>query len=386
MTETNLNPRLLELHIEGFKSIRDQTIALQPLTVLIGANGAGKSNLIQFISMLSHMQTGNLQRWVAMQGWADQILHFGAKTTPTMKVRIDFQTGSGRNWYGFELSANNNNEFAIWNEKLGFQRKGTDGYFEVDLQNDGGRESYFSIVKPGERVLGLTPTQTKTATVIGGFLRKFQAYQFHDTTPLARIRQSSESHLDRFLASDAGNLATWLYRLQRTHPASFLRIESTVRDVFPDFGGFDLDEDPFNGKIRFQWHHAGRDEIFKASQFSDGTLRFIALCALLLQPFELMPHVVLVDEPELGLHPAALEVFAALAQGIVALGKQVIITTQSPSLLSRFSAENIVVVERESESTVFRSMANRKADLAPWLEKFDSLGQLWEMNLLGGQP
>lgn len=380
------NPRLVEIQIEGFKSIRKQTIPLQPLTVLIGANGAGKSNLVQFISLVAHLQTGSLQRWVRLRGGANELLHFGSKNTDAIKARLDFETGSGRNFYSFELSPNTNDEFVIWNEKVGYQQDGSEGYFVVDLPSDAGRESFYSVHKHGEPFQGFSQVQLRTADVIGAFLKEFQSFQFHDTTPEARIRQSSEPHLNRFLGNNGANLAAWLLRLQVTHPNSFAMIEATVRRAFPDFGRFELTEDPLNGKIQFLWQHRRSEGTFRASQFSDGTLRFIALCALFLQPIELMPDVILVDEPELGLHPTALQILSGMAQSVVAQGKQVILTTQSPAFLSTFAPENVVVVERDGECSVFRSMMDKTEELQEWLVNFESLGALWEMNLLGGKP
>jgi predicted ATPase len=304
-----------------------------------------------------------------------------------MKARVDFQTGSGRNYYSFELTANNNDELMIWNEMLGYQRKGTKDYFHVDLNNDGGKESYFSVIQPGDHVLGMTDAQIKTASVIGRFLRKFQAYQFHDTTPEARIRQSTEPHLNLFLGNNGGNLAGWLHRLfHMKNSQSYSMIESTVRHAFPDFGGFDLIEDPLNGKTQFLWHHRHHEGLFRATHLSDGTIRFIALCALFLQPIEFIPDVLLIDEPELGLHPTALLILASMARNVVAQGKQVILTTQSPKLLSQFDPKNVVVVERENEASTFKSVSDMGIPLEEWLEKYDGLGSLWEMNLLGGTP
>lgn len=387
MTETNPAPRLLELHIEGFKSIRNQTVALQPLTVLIGANGAGKSNLIQFLSLLSRALTGGLQKWVMFQGGASEVLHFGTKVTEKIRARIEFETGKGRNFYEFALVPTMNDELVFDSERVGFQQKKTDGFYEVDLTPGAGRESAFldAMDNHGNSRL-LNASQERTVKVIHSLLRECQPYQFHDTTPLARIRQASEPHLDHFLDTNGRNLATWLFRLQRTAPLEFKRIEATVKRVFPDFGSFEIDEDPSNGKIRLGWCHSDHETRFRASHFSDGTLRFIALCALFLQPLDLMPDVILIDEPELGLHPKALTVLAAMMRSVVAQGKQVIVTTQSSSFLSEFDTASVVVVEREGEATVFKPVSDLGIPIEEWLEQYESLGALWEMNLLGGRP
>jgi len=377
---------LLELHIEGFKSIKNQTIVLQPLTVLIGANGAGKSNLVGFLAMLSRMLTGGLQEWVKSQAGANNILHFGANRTPVLNAKIQFETGKGRNFYEFSLKANNELGLFVDREVVGFQKTGTENFFQVPLDSNLGWESKLSGIRKASPFPGLTPVQQKTCAVIATLLRECQAYQFHDTTPFSKIRTPSGDHLNRFLHAHGGNLPTWLHRLGHTHPDNLAFIERTIGEVFPDFGGFILEVDPVTHSIPLLWKHRATGEIFAAHHLSDGTIRFIALCSLLLQPIELMPDIVLIDEPELGLHPTALQILAAMAQSAVAQGKQVIMTTQSPSFLSCFTPKDVVVVESENGCSVFRSMKDREEDLAQWLEKFEKLGTLWEMNILGGQP
>lgn len=386
MTNKSPNPRLLELHIEGFKSIKDQTIPLQPLTVLIGANGAGKSNLVGFVSMLSRMLTGGLQEWIKSQAGANNILHFGANRTSSLRAKIQFETGKGRNFYEFTLKPNTELGLYVDREVVGFQKSGTENFFEVPLESSQGWESKLANARATSTLPGLTPSQSKTCSVIATMLRECQAYQFHDTTPFSRIRTPSGDHLNRFLHQYGGNLPTWLHRLEHTHPESFTYIEQTISDVFTDFGGFVLEVDPVSRIIPLQWKHKATGDVFAAHHLSDGTIRFIALCSLLLQPIELMPDIVLIDEPELGLHPTALHILAAMAQSVVAQGKQVIMTTQSPNFLSNFTPKDVVVVESEEGRSVFRAMKDREEDLAMWLEKFESLGVLWQMNLLGGQP
>jgi predicted ATPase len=131
-----------------------------------------------------------------------------------------------------------------------------------------------------------------------------------------------------------------------------------------------------------EWRHKGTDAYFDASMISDGTLRFMALATLFLQPVEYRPSVILVDEPELGLHPYAITMLASLIKQ-ASTQTQVIIGTQSPLLLDHFRPEDVLVANRVERSTQLTRLETEK--LATWLEDY-SLGQLWEKNEIGGRP
>ena len=135
-------------------------------------------------------------------------------------------------------------------------------------------------------------------------------------------------------------------------------------------------------KIRLEWLHVGSDAYFDASSLSDGSLRFIALATLLLQPESLRPPVVLLDEPELGLHPFAITLLASMLKH-AAVDSQIIVATQSPVLLDHFEPEDVLVAERVNRATKLSRLDDDK--LHAWLEDY-SLGQLWEKNEFGGRP
>jgi predicted ATPase len=151
--------------------------------------------------------------------------------------------------------------------------------------------------------------------------------------------------------------------------------------VAPFLRDFKLRPKKSNGDeiIELEWEQTDSDYPFHASQLSDGTLRFIALATALLQPKP--PATVLIDEPELGLHPQALEVLANLilqAQSRT----QLIVSTQSAPLLNAFEPEQIVVIDREEGASRFRRL--KADDLAAWLAEDYTLGDLWQKNVYGG--
>jgi predicted ATPase len=197
------------------------------------------------------------------------------------------------------------------------------------------------------------------------------------------MRKTAEVDNNRFLDPHGANLPAFLYYLREKQEASYDLIVRTVQRVAPFFDDFRLD--PIKLKpddIKLEWRHKSSDRYLNASSLSDGILRFIALATLFLQPEEYRPSVIIVDEPELGLHPYAIEMLAALVRQ-ASVATQVILATQSSLLLDHFAPEDVLVADRVDGGTQLRRLESPQ--LAKWLRDY-SLGQLWEKNELGGQP
>ena len=197
------------------------------------------------------------------------------------------------------------------------------------------------------------------------------------------MKKTADVNDNRYLRPDGSNLAAFLYLLCKRHEDSYRTITRTVRQVAPFFEDFQLEPQALNpNKVRLEWRHAGTDAYFDASSLSDGTLRFMALATLFLQPEKYRPAVILIDEPELGMHPYAITLLAALMKQ-ASTRAQVIVSTQSSLLLDHFEPEQVLVAERVDGATRFTQLESSK--LESWLESY-SLGQLWEKNELGGRP
>jgi predicted ATPase len=352
-------PRLENIRIAGYKSIRDQTIELQPLNLLIGANGAGKSNFIGVFRFLSEIFSGNLQRSVARAGGADRLLHFGRKRTDRLLIELRFRFPQ-QELYSAELIPTAADRLTFDRETLideGNQR-------EIIPSRTGHMES--SLARPGRP---------------GDSIDDWAVYHFHDTSAEAKVKQTGALNDNAALRSDAGNLAAVLYRLEEIEPDSFRNIVDLVRMVAPFFGSFNLRPNPLNpDTIRLEWQEVGSDGYFDANSLSDGTLRFISLATLLLQPE--LPSTLLLDEPELGLHPYAITLLADLLRS-AATHTKMVVSTQSVTLINQFSPEDVIVVDRVGGESVFRRLST--ADLADWMDGY-ALGELWEKNVLRGRP
>ena len=184
------------------------------------------------------------------------------------------------------------------------------------------------------------------------------------------------------LRPDAGNLAAFLAHLQRSGAESLDLIARTIQLVIPSFREFSFIERDANGETMVQllWHERDHDYPLHLNQLSDGSLRFICLATALLQPTP--PSTIIIDEPELGLHPAAITVLASLFKQAAAR-TQVITSTQSPLLLNHFEPEDLIVVDREDGASVLKRLD--RAALSDWLNEY-SLSDLWQKNVIGGRP
>ncbi len=330
---------LKRISLHGFKSIKALDLKLGPLNVLIGANGAGKSNFISFFKLLNEMMGGRLQQYVAQSGYASSLLHFGPKTTPQMSAEVQFESETGANTYSLRLFHAAGDTLIFADETLSFQRSGTPWPQEIHL-GAGHQETKIGIEADNGNA---------TARVIRYLLNKCRVYHFHDTSPAARVRQRCFVGDSLWLAADAGNLAAVLLRLKMEEPqGAFRRIGDTIRLLAPYFEDFELE--PSGQHAAVNWRSVGSDQLFGPHQLSDGTLRAMCLATLLLLPQVELPRLVIVDEPELGLHPYALNVIASLVK-MAATRTQVLVSTQSSAFLDHFEPEDIIVADRDGNES-----------------------------------
>ena len=365
--------KLESITLRGFKTIQGlEGFKPRSLTVLIGPNGAGKSNFISFFRMMSWMlaDPANLQLFVGQQGGASKLLHDGPVTTPQVEAELAIRTDAGENQYYFRLFFASGDALIFAEERYRFSR---DCY---------GSPAPWSETGAGHRGTALIEKaeEDTTARVIRDILRRIIVYQFHNTADNARIRGKWAVNDNRYLKEDAGNIAPFLLRLRDRESWHYRRIVDSIRLILPFFSDFELESD--YGHVLLSWRERGSDQVFDASQASDGMLRVIALVTVLLQPQESLPDVLILDEPELGLHPYAITVIGGLI-GAVSKKIQVIVATQSTALVDCFEPEDIVVVEREGRKSVFRHLDIEA--LGEWLEDY-SLSELWGKNVLGGRP
>ena len=363
---------LKRLTIKGFKSIELlENFELQNLTILIGANGSGKSNFIDFFRMLQAMSVEGLQQFVQRQG-ASGLFYLGLKHTRAIMARLEF----GENIYEFDLEPAAEGKVFVSDERV--QYTGESGFDSLRSIGKGNPESRLYARREERdrrnRSLGVAGHVYKSVS-------RWVVYHVHDTSRNAALRdESSVRDYDR-LRPEADNIAAYLH-LQTKYPGRYAIIRDTVRLVAPFFDDFVLRPElrAEGEKVRLEWRQKGSDFPFQPSQFSDGTLRFICLATALQQINP--PATILIDEPELGLHPYAISVLADLIEAATH-ATQVILATQSPVLLDYFGPESIVVVNRKEGHSSFERLDTEA--LKEWLEEY-SAGELWQKNVVQGSP
>jgi len=368
-------PMLKQVEIKGYRSIKEAALELHSLNVLIGANGAGKSNFVSFFKMLNEMMTGRLQEYIGKTGRGQAVLHFGPKVTPQLEGRLEFEEGDALDAYSLRLFHAAGDTLLFADETLDYKKAGWQGVHKPPLSLGAGHAE----TRIGDKVA----QGDKTAKVFRHLLNDCRVYHFHDTSASARSRQFCYVNDNRWLMPDAGNLAAMLYAYRQRSPVIYRRIVSTVQKILPEFDDFDLEPSRLNqNDIILNWRKRGWDYLFGPHQLSDGTLRAMSLCTLFLQPEQDLPDVIVLDEPELGLHPYALEIVAGLARA-VSTRTQVIVATQSQTFLNYFEPSEIITVESHEGRSQFRRLAADQ--LKDWLEDY-TIGELWQRNVLGGGP
>lgn len=375
--------KLKRIRVEGFRSFRDVDVEFGNVTVLIGANGSGKSNFISFFQLLNFMLSESLQLYVGRRGGATALLHYGPRKSPVLQAELEFVSDQGKSEYGFSLAFASPDGLLFTDEHVGFQTSNAPNPFKR-LLGAGHLETKLLAISRKQDM----SVERRVAGVFVHRLKELQVYHFHDTSEASFIRTSQDVARNRELLSHGGNLAAFLYMLQQTKPQHFERILRTIQLIVPYLHKLVLEPDRLDPrKILLRWSDKSLEYEFGPHQLSDGSLRAIAMVTALLQPEELLPGVIFIDEPELGLHPSAIGIIASLVRE-VSSKRQVIIATQSPGFLAHFSPEEVIVVERREDNRGFgESTCKRlsKEDLSAWLEEFN-LGELYERNVTGGWP
>lgn len=348
------------IEIKGFKSIRELKIKLKPINILIGANGSGKSNFISFFEFLDSLYNKRLQEYVGLRGGIEKFLHKGGNPATAIEGFITFEGGT--NSYSFEI-----------------QRSADTFVFS--------RESLWYNQNPLDYRQFTTEAQVKDNTwhrgrFIQQHIQGHKKYHFHDTGQKSPFNNTSHIENDSFILYDKGqNLGTILYNIKRENPKIYRRIINNIQSIAPYFLDFVLLPNEA-GYIKLFWQDKYSQEIYGVNDFSDGTIRFIALTVLFMQPS--LPKTIILDEPELGLHPLAIARLASMIQSVAESESQVILATQSADLISYFTPEDVIAVDQKEGCSLFNRLSTD--ELKIWLEDY-SLGDLWQRNIINkAQP
>lgn len=345
-----------KITIKGYKSIKDLELELKPINILIGSNGSGKSNFLSFFSFLRIIYQKSLQNFV--MGDTEKILHKGFKITKKIECFLKFR----KNGYSFEL-VNNKGNFIFSKEGLWYDNN------PMEISNN-------------SKETNLHTQTIYRANYIKRYLSGVQKYHFHDTGNDSPFHKKTNINKDGIvLYSNGSNLASVLYKIKVENPKIYQRIIASIESIAPYFFDFFLEPEN-NGSIGLFWKNKYSEQIYDSYDLSDGTIRFIALATLLLQPK--LPETLIIDEPELGLHPFAIAKLAGLVKSASQKGCQIIMATQSVEFVNHFTPEDIVAVDNRNGESYFERLDEEK--LSIWLEEY-SIGDMWKQNIINlGQP
>lgn len=366
------NKHLKQIKVEGFKSIKKLDLEMKTINILIGANGSGKTNFISLFSFLRNLSEGKLQSYVEANGFASTFFHFSPKVTS--RISIDLEVAA--NGYHVTFEHGSNDDALVFSEEH-CTYEGS--YRDFTIKGVAGESGLLSGSESDSRFVRDYTRQ---------YLQDCFVYHFHDTSNTASFKRATELSANSYLYPDAGNIAAFLYRLKNSKSKEFNQsyadIVRAVKSVAPFFHDFYLKPQGEEGdqKLLLKWTHRDHDEPFSANQLSDGTARFICMATLFLQPESLRPKTIILDEPELGLHPAALDILADIIKS-VSSESQVICSTQSVALANNFKPEDFIVVDQNDGASNFRRLEAKK--LESWLDDY-GMGDIWSKNLIGGRP
>ena len=366
------------VRIQGFRSLANVELSGIPkAAVLIGANGSGKSNFIRFFEMLSWMLgPRRLAEFVEMQGGADDQLYGGSRRTSRIEAEVRLRTETGHYGYDYHFMLSHAHP-----DRFFFSEESFRSISDLSWKYLGSGHQETEIIWPTNPNSEFSADDFITAEVIVGLLRSCVVYQFPDTSDTSYFKKKWDAEDNNSLLRHGGNLAAVLLRLEREDIRRYELICQHISRVLPVFDRFQI-EDSF-GKVLLRWKAKGTDKTFGAHLTSDGSLRFFALVTLLNLPPEMLPNVLLLDEPELGLHPAAIALVGGMIKAL-AEERQVIVATQSPLLVDAFGLDEIFVLDLQDGRTEVRKLS--PDDYQVWLDDNFTSGELWQKNLLGGRP
>lgn len=351
------------IKIKGYKSINDLDLELNPINILIGANGSGKSNFLAFFEFLKNVHDRNLQEYVSLRGGTESFLHKGDKVTTEISTKLSFPNTNG---YSFTLKKGENS-FVFTEEGLWYNNP----YYPNPQQI----ASFNSESK-------LRFATTQRADYIRVYLNALEKYHFHDTGANSPFNKESHIENDKYILYDKGqNLAAFLFNIHESNRVRYNMIIQTIQSIAPYFLDFVFKPNE-SGYIRLLWQSKHSSAIYGVNDLSDGTVRFIALTTLFLQPE--LPQTIIIDEPELGLHPSAIAKLAGMIQSVAEKNCQVIVATQSTDLLSHFMPEDIITVDQINGESIFKRLSSES--LKTWLDEY-TIDDLWKRNIIdSGQP
>ncbi|MDR1111685.1 MAG: AAA family ATPase [Deltaproteobacteria bacterium] len=371
---------LERITIEGFKSFRNlKNFVFNPgLNILIGPNGAGKSNFIDFFRVMEQLSLRGLADYVGRYGRAETFFFQGTKTTRVINIEMVILGMT----YSFSLLPTVEGRVEVKGESLSGTRDDGSRIEGPRIGPNTNRPAESNLGSP-TRVGGVVDSKIPERMILD-VIAGWRAYHFRDTSPFSPLRKEASIFNSGELFADGSNLPAVLWGLKANRPQAYENIVLSMRQIMPVFDDFVLEPEQRDATqdrfVRLCWRERGSRYVYQPWQMSDGALCSLALVTVLRQPDP--PPTIIIDEPELGLHPSTLDFMVGLMHW-ASEKTQLIVATQSPDLLRTMEPENVIVVHQRNGETTFERL--EREPLSDWLKEY-SLTELWLKNVIRTDP
>ena len=384
--------KINRIKISGFRRLRSLDLPMRPFVVLIGANGVGKSSLLDACTTLSASASGNLNGTLSKFGGIANLLTRGKSEELSFTVEIEVPDHEPLE-YDLSLVPKGNG-YAISREILSQKR---DGYSELGpfkhIDASEGDIRYYEKDNNGRKGLctpdwELNPLETALAQVPKMYrqpegLRRIlaTATQYHvlDVGPRAPVKMPQQMKPAILPGPDGEDLVPYLYYLRETDRSRFDLITDSLRVAFPDFE--EISFPPVAaGMLAMTWKDRNFSKPMYMNELSEGTLRFLWLVSLLQSPN--LSTVTMIDEPEVSLHPELLSLLADLMRE-ASTRTQLIVATHSDRFIRFLKPEEVIVMDIDEEGCSSATWADQ-LDLDHWLNEY-TLDEVWQMGRMGGR-
>jgi len=378
--------RFERLKVRGFRRLHDLELELRPLCVLIGANGSGKTSLLDVFSLLAASASGKLAEKISeLQGMsalltADRTLEMSfelAMAVPSYNPLV----------YDLTLSATAV-AYEISEELLTQQRSNRPTPFK-HIESAHGDIRYFEAnqglvrptweYQPFETALAQVPKMFREPEDFRNRLASSTHYHVLNVEPRAPVRLPQPLRPAPLPGRDGEDLVSCLFYLRESDRDRFESIEDTLKAAFPAFQRLDFPP-VAAGTLAMTWKDANFSRPLYMHQLSEGTLRFLWLATLLQSPG--LTAVTLLDEPEVSLHPELLNLLAGLLREASAR-TQLIVATHADRLVRFLQPNEVVTMDLADDGTAQASWADHM-DLEEWLKEY-SLDEVWRLGRMGGR-
>jgi len=378
--------RYLQIQIKGYRVLADVTLDLHPLTVMIGPNGCGKTSLLEIFQLLKEAAQGRLAEAISNLGGLTTLLTHTSDAPSRLEIVLKVDIDSPRSpepmSYHFALEPGPQGMgYMSVLERLWQLEPNVGPHRYIDSKTPAGTE--LKLAKWPLRDAGLFVKTEAEPEVLRDTLTNTLYLGFLDVSSRAPARLPQTLTPATYPGKNGESLFPALYNMRESKASrsSYERIEETLSLAFP---GFDHLELPVvgGGQITLAWYDKDLTVPLYPNQLSEGTLRFLWLATTLLSPEP--PPLILIDEPEVSLHPELLQILAALLRDASAR-TQLLIATHASDLIRWLRPDAVVVIDKENGKSTFTWANDPALDLEEWLKEY-TLADLWYMGNLGGRP